>query len=480
MTFVESLIPIWPAVGLLLAGCGFLAVGLLAPNDRLPSATASGRWAGASLCVQLLIWGTWWYSSTEGHDNQLFLVDNLSRNGVHIAMLAGCMIAAIAIKLTPPRFASEFHCAFLFLVAGLVLLSGAADLTSLYLGLELVSIPTVLILSVSRRDDLGRESTLKYFALSAFSTAIFLMGASYLYGIAGTTSLAGIQTALASSPSTIARVAMALLLAGLAFRITAVPFHFYAPDVFSGSSFTAAAILSTLPKLAGFIAIIRLLGGDELNIGLAPTAELPLVVLALVTMTIGNCAALLQTSARRLLAYSSVAHSGYLLLGLAAILQQGGSVRPIMAYLSAYFVMTLGVFAGLDRVIVTGREDPRIEDLRGLATANRLVGASLTICLLSYIGVPLTAGFWAKVGIFEELVSASNGPMMAAAVVMAINAAVAAVYYLGLIISINSPAIDRNRTTAAGTSIISMAEFTCIACATLTLLWFLIPQWMST
>ncbi len=230
--FMQSLLPVLPAVGLFIAGCIFLLIGTLfeEPSEQAPDSNGSG-WAWASLAVLLLIWGSWWFSGSTAfnHQSSIFRSDNVSRNGAHLALFAGCLIVAITIHMTPRKFAFEFHSCLLFLLAGLVLTSAASDLTTVYLGLELVSIPTVLLLSISRRDDLGREATLKYFALGAFSSAIFLMGTAYLYGLAGTTSLEGIAAALSKSPSTMGQVALALVLAGLAFRVTAVPFHFYAP-----------------------------------------------------------------------------------------------------------------------------------------------------------------------------------------------------------------------------------------------------------
>jgi NADH-quinone oxidoreductase subunit N len=340
-----------------------------------------------------------------------------------------------------------------------------------------VSIPTVMLLSISRRDDKGREATLKYFALGAFASAIFLMGAAYLYGLAGTTSLTGIAVALTETPSTMGQVALALVLAGLAFRVTAVPFHFYAPDVFSGCSLSMAAVLSTLPKIAGFVAMIRFLGGTELNTGLATLALPTLLVLALITMTLGNCAALIQTGARRLLAYSSVAHSGYLMLGLAAVLLQGAAPTSVLSYLGAYVVMTIGVFAGI--TVIQSRSDGEIDvqDFTGVTHRNAWLGASMTVCLLSFIGIPLTAGFWAKFGIFQDLIIPNNNVMIIAAVIMAVNAVIAAIYYLSIIIRLNTVVEKGSQPTAHSVSV-SPALVTCIACAALSLVWFFFPKWM--
>jgi NADH-quinone oxidoreductase subunit N len=478
--FFSSLLPVLPAFGLLVAGCVFLLVGALSDASEATDGDETGSgWAWASLAVILLVWGSWWFSGSTAfnHSSSLFRSDAVSRNGAHLALFAGALIVAISIHMTPKKHAFEFHSGLLILLSGLIFASAAADLTSVYLSLELVSIPTVMLLSISRRDDKGREATLKYFALGAFASALFLMGASYLYGLAGTTSLSGIATALTETPSTMGQVALSLVLAGLAFRVTAVPFHFYAPDVFSGCSLSMAAILSTLPKIAGFVAMIRLLGGAELNPGLATLALPPLLVLALISMTLGNCAALIQTGARRLLAYSSVAHTGYLMLGLAAVLIQGTAPTSVLAYLGAYIVMTLGVFAGI--TAIQPRHDGEIEmqDFTGITRQNFWLGGSMTVCLLSYIGIPLTAGFWAKFGIFQDLIAPNNHVFIIAAIIMAVNAVIAAIYYLSIIIRINTLVEDDSQPAKSPTTA-SPALVTCIACAGLTLVWFFFPKWM--
>lgn len=478
--FFNSLLPVLPAFGLLVAGCVFLLVGALSeePDPNQADDTGSG-WAWASLAVILLVWGSWWFSGSTSFDHQssLFRSDTVSRNGAHLALFAGALIVAISIHMTPRKHAFEFHSGLLILLSGLIFAAAASDLTSIYLSLELVSIPTVMLLSISRRDDKGREATLKYFALGAFASAIFLMGASYLYGLAGTTSLSGIATALTESPSTMGQVALALVLAGLAFRVTAVPFHFYAPDVFSGCSLIMAAVLSTLPKIAGFVAMIRLLGGTELNAGLATLALPTLLVLALITMTLGNCAALIQTGARRLLAYSSVAHSGYLMLGLVAVLIQGTSPTSVLSYLGAYVVMTLGVFAGISAIQTRSDGEVDLQDFTGVTHKNAWLGASMTICLLSYIGIPLTAGFWAKFGIFQDLITPNNNVLIIAAIIMAVNAVIAAIYYLSLIIRLNT-LVESSAQPKEVSNSVSPALVTCIACAGLSLVWFFFPRWM--
>lgn len=476
---LTSLLPVAPAVGLIICGCAILIAWMFQPKSDDNADRSSNVWAWAGLAALLIVWGSWSFSGSTHLDKDatLFRSDVLSRGGTHLALLAGCLVAAITINRSPTSYGAEFYSCLLFLVSGLCFVSGATDLTTLYLGLEMVSIPTILLLAISRRDDAGMESTLKYFALSAFSSAIFLMGCSYLFGIAGSTKISAIVASVSAAPTIASYIAFALVLAGLAFRITAVPFHFYAPDVFLGCSLPVGGLLSTLPKIAGFVAIARLLGGPELQAGLVPTALNTIVILSLITMTYGNFAALAQTNCRRLLAYSSVAHSGYLLMGLAAALVQGSTTQSVIIYLSAYVVMTLGFFAGVTALHERTDENLELGDLEGVTQKNLLLGASLTICLLSLIGIPITAGFWGKLMILRDLIAPHNTMLLVGAIIMVINSAIGAVYYLSMLVRVNSGNVATDRESKS--SILDMpAAATCVICAATTILWFIVPKWM--
>jgi NADH-quinone oxidoreductase subunit N len=475
---LNSFLTVLPAVVLFGLACAYLLIGMFQDNSSPAGIQSINGWGVVSMVLLGGIWiGVVWFGlQPTGLTTKLFQSDAVALHGTYLTLLAGVLIAAFSITYTPRRYAYEFHACLLLLLAGSIFLAAAADLTTLYLAVEMVSLPTTLLLSISRRDNSGREATLKYFAMSAFASAVFLMGASYLFGLSGTTSLAGIAAALATNETTLANVAMALVLGGLAFRITAVPFHFYAPDVFTGSSLPVAAMIATVPKIAGFLAIVRLLGGAQLNPGFIETAGVLLIVLALTTMTAGNFMALAQTKWRRLLAYSSVAHSGYLLLGVAAALYRGGETTSILSYLSAYTVMTLGVFAALATLFSSSDSDPSLADLEGLHQRAPGLCIALTICLLSLIGVPLTAGFWAKFGIFQDAIRTARVELIVGAIVMALNAAVGAMYYLSLLFRIyRSPHVNTAST--------AIPKFTpsfalCVACAAITVLWFLAPNWM--
>ena len=361
------------------------------------------------------------------------------------------------------ELAAEFHACLLLITAGVCLTGAANELITLFLSLEIISIPTYILLYLPRGDARAQESAMKYFLLSIFSSALLLFGFSYLYGAAGTTNLAALSEALraagagglaAPGAAGLALTAVVLVTAGLGFRITAVPFHFYAPDVYEGTTASAAAILSFVPKVAGFAALFRVFGytlgllGSPAFVGqiLEGQGLKLLWILAAVTMTLGNVLALLQNNLKRLLAYSSVAHAGYMLVGLAAAPLLGVSapvagVEAVVFYLVAYAAMTIGVFAVLAYLNGGSRPVETVDDLAGLSVSRPGSALVMVLFLFSLIGMPLTAGFWAKFQIiFGALDVAPDAASSAGsqslvwfillAVITVINAAIGAWYYL--------------------------------------------------
>jgi NADH-quinone oxidoreductase subunit N len=293
---------------------------------------------------------------------------------------------------------------------------------------------------------MAQEATLKYFLLSIFSSAIVLFGMSYLYGATGTTNLMAIHQAFASGShlpnNSLVAVATVMLIAGLGFRLTAVPFHFYAPDVFQGAQPSAAAMLSVVPKVAGLVALLRLLvpavaGETAMHSWMmVPAATNVLWWLAVITMFTGNLMAFVQTDIRRLLAFSSVSHAGYMMVGLVVGMQASQKVNGIGAvlfYLVAYGVMTLGVFAVL---IAAARSNKRIEsldDLAGLSRTKPAFALVLSVFLFSLSGLPPTAGFLGKFNLFFAAWSQGSESSRLLACLLAVNAAIGAWYYLKMI-----------------------------------------------
>jgi NADH-quinone oxidoreductase subunit N len=368
----------------------------------------------------------------------------------------GLVFVMLAARWSEHAEASEFMGSLLMIVAGLMLVALANDLVLFFAALELVSIPTYVLLFLGRGSKLFESGT-KYFFLSVLSSALLLYGFSFLYGAAGSTSLREIQHTLAAAgpqaagTAAFARLALVLIFAGLGFRLTIVPFHFYAPDVYQGTTNPNAGLLAVVPKIAGLVALVRITlvampGTERLGWQLA-------LALAMVTMTLGNLVALWQGNVRRLLAYSSIAHAGYMLIGLAVGFAVAGGatdanhfdgVGASFFYLLVYAAATAGAFAALTYLSSAGRPLDTVEQLSGLAGSYPKTAAAMAVFMFSLTGVPPLAGFWGKLMLFTGAlgVDAKNSDVggsslwpwfLALAVVGALNAAISAAYYLRIV-----------------------------------------------
>jgi NADH-quinone oxidoreductase subunit N len=379
-------------------------------------------------------------------------VDSLASFTRILAIVSGIVLLLLSWDELPEKQSADHHACLLVLIAGLSMVGSANDLIALFLALELVSIPTYILLYLPRHDDASQEAALKYFLLSIFSSGVLLFGFSYLYGLVGSTNLSVIlDTLTANRPEspTIALIALVTIVCGLAFRLTAVPFHFYAPDVYQGTANVTAALLSFVPKLAGVIALIRLLGyvwpsehGAPL-VGTALSDQVPLIfwILAVLTMFLGNLLALRQEHVRRIMAYSSIANAGYMLVALSSapyLRHSSGpdGVEAVLYYLVAYGAMTVGVFAILAYLDSDERRIDTLDDLAGLSKEHPVLSILLAVFLFSLIGIPLTAGFTGKFLIlFGALALQDQQATLyrVLAVLMAINAAIAGWYYLRIV-----------------------------------------------
>ena len=340
----------------------------------------------------------------------------------------------------------EYHTFLLLSVAGTMLICNANDLAWLFLSIELASLPTYVMVAIGRGTRRNNESAVKYFFLGAMSSATFLYGFALMYGAAGTTSLVGMreifaEQAAGSGIPMFGLLGMVLAFVGLCFKITAVPMHFYAPDVYQGAPTPVAAFLAFIPKIGGFVAIILLCATvgwqghallDEAGVrvpmeGLPRPVHATLWIIAILTMILGNIGALLQTSIKRLLAYSSIAHSGYMLVGVIAGTAQG--IDAVMLYLVTYAIATVatfGVLCGLER---HGQEVETLDDLSGLWQRHKGMAAVLALAGFSMVGLPPLIGFWGKLELVIAGIAANEIPLV---VVLMATSAVSSYYYLQL------------------------------------------------
>ncbi len=393
------------------------------------------------------------------------------------ALGIGFLFALVASAAARRELASELLATLMLLVAGLMLVARANDIVFLFVSLELVSIPTYVLLYLGRRDRATSEAAVKYFFLSILSSGLLLYGLTMLYGIAGTTTISGLHGSIrdamlgGSSLLDLAPIALILIFAGFGFKITAVPFHFYAPDVYQGATNANAGLLAVAPKIAGIIALIRLVvvampSGSEVSDFAWPLA----IVLALLAMTLGNVCALWQQNIRRMMAYSSIAHAGYMLIGIAVALASSGSYGGISAtlfYLIVYAFASLGTFAALVSLSTEQHEVSSLEELAGLGKTRPFAAAAIAVCMFSLAGIPPLAGFWGKLALFSSSIRLALAPgtldpdkgsmsfwFILLAIGGALNAAIAAAYYLRVVATMyfQPSKIDikaRGRTTAS-------------------------------
>lgn len=433
-----------PEIILISTACILFLLASFLVNERGEAPTGLRRHWGRLSLVALLAALWLWFQSQPLPDATLgpFRLDDLTWFIRGLSIATGIILLLANWSHVADANAAEHHACLLLIVAGTSLVAASNDLILLFLALELVSISTYLILFLGRQDKRGLEATLKYFLLSIFSSAFVLFGLSYLYGATGTTNITAMAAALSdkqASISPILSVTAAALIAGLGFRIAAVPFHFYSPDVFQGAANGGAAMLAFVPKIVGFVALVRLLigsAGEDVAWAIGGRAESVLWVLAMLGMTVGNVFALVQTDLRRMLAYSSIAHAGYMLVGLAAAPAADTRVAGVPAllfYLVIYGWMTIGVFAILAAVRPQGDGETTTEDLKGLSRTRPLVALLMTVFLFSLIGLPPTAGFLGKLNLLLAAWSVGSPMSRMAAIFMAVNAAIAAWYYLRLV-----------------------------------------------
>lgn len=440
MRFADYLDALSPEITLIVVACSCLFVGM----SRSQHARALTGWLallGVALAALFAVTAED-YVTISG-----LAIGSLSQYVRVIVLLVGAVLLMVNWHQPDAREVGEYFCMVLLSMSGVMLAASSNDLILLFFALELVSVPTYVLVALSRTDVRAQEACGKYFFLGAMAAAMTAYGLTFLYGACGTTTMFGgadcVLAKLASGGLDQPYVVLGLLLTfgGLSFKIAAVPFHGYVADVYQGAAAPLAGVLAFLPKLGGFVGLIKLLSmtGWELTVEL----QWVIWIVAAATMTVGNVLALMQTNVKRMLAYSSVAHSGFMLIGLLVgpVAGEGpfyDGLSAMLFYIAVYGLMNLGAFAVLTYLSTEQGEVEEQDQLAGLSRREPLAALALAICMFSLMGLPPTAGFWGKCYVLSSAFSVGatsdfSGPMIWLAVIGVVNSAIAAAYYLRVV-----------------------------------------------
>jgi NADH-quinone oxidoreductase subunit N len=431
MNQLLDLRPVVPAAIVALTGVVVLLAQAFTPRgERAPSVALSlAGLLGALVSVLLL---------ASGPARGAVLAGALAADGLALFLQAVILVVAMLSVLLSPGYLQssgiergEHYALLLFSVVGMLGLVSSLELVSMFVALEIMSVALYGLAGFDRTRPESQESALKYFVTGSFASAFLLYGIALVYGVTGSTSLERVTRALGvAGPDALplAVLGTALLLVGFGFKVASVPFHMWTPDVYEGAPTTVTAFMSAGVKAAAFGALLRVF--DAGLVSLAGHWQPLVAALAIVTMLVGNFAALAQTSLKRLLAYSSIAHAGYLMSALVA--PPALAVEAILFYLVAYAAVNLGAFGAIAALARDGREPLSAADLAGLSERRPLLAAALSVFLVSLTGIPVTAGFVGKFYLFGAAVA---GGWVALALVGVLTSVVSAYYYLRIVVA---------------------------------------------
>ena len=467
----QSTMPIisWALIAPEIIVCATAVVVMLVDAFGRPSQ----RWITGGLSLAGLVGGAiatiWLWSSGQAAGeafNRMIVLDELRLGFTLVFILVSALTLLIATVWVQNEDlpAGEFHSLLLFATVGMMLMASGGDLVIIFLGLEILSIATYVLAGFRRTDVRSNESSLKYFILGSFSSAFLLYGIALTYGATsiqgspGTTNIAIIASRIneATYPGLLFAGA-AMMLVGFGFKIATAPFHVWTPDVYEGAPTPVTAFMAAGPKAAGFASFIRVFvfgfpfvvaaSNSPIGKNLHDAWVTILTILAMLTMTLGNVVAITQNNVKRMLAYSSIAHAGYALVGMVAAgatadpTQRNIAITAVLFYLLTYAVMNIGAFTVVQLIARNGDRRTAIEDYNGIGFESPVLAFSLSLFMLSLLGMPLTAGFIGKVMVFG---SAVNQHYYGLVVVGVLNTAISAYYYLRLIIVM----FFKERTTA--------------------------------
>jgi NADH-quinone oxidoreductase subunit N len=470
MFFAQSMMPIisWSLIAPEVIVCVAAVVVMLVDAFARPAQ----RWITGSIAlIGLLIAAVatifLWANGTESADafNGMIVLDELRLGFTLIFLLVAALTLLISTVWVHGEQlpAGEFHSLLLFATVGMMFMASGNDLVIIFLGLEILSIATYVMAGFRRTDVRSNESSLKYFILGSFSSAFLLYGIALIYGatsiaepgpagslsriVAGTTNIPEIASRIGQAQyPALLFAGVAMMLVGFGFKIATAPFHIWTPDVYEGAPTPVTAFMAAGPKAAGFASFIRVFvfglpfvvsassaGSGNIHQAWVTT----LMVMAILTMTLGNVVAIVQNNVKRLLAYSSIAHAGYALVGFVAagaaadLAQRNTAITAVVFYLLTYAVMNIGAFAVVQLIARSGDRRTAIEDYRGIGFESPVLAFSLSLFLLSLLGMPLTAGFMGKILVFGAAIEQKYYGLV---IVGVLNTAVSAYYYLRLII----------------------------------------------
>ena len=359
--------------------------------------------------------------------SQTWLDDNYARIFKSIFLLGTGLSILLYIRYAEQEGLPEAEYYFLMLCAtvGMMAMAGANDLITIFLAIELLSICLYILAGIAKTKAVSIEASMKYFILGSFATGFLLYGMAFVYGITGTTNLNDIKSAIDTVDSNrpLLLIGMVLLLTGFGFKIAAVPFHMWTPDVYEGAPAPVTAFMSIGPKAAALAALIRVLVVAFSSLHINWT--MLLWIISVLTMTLGNIIALKQESVKRMLGYSSIAHVGYVLIGFVAVTENG--VSAIIFYLAAYAFMNIGAFTVVILVARRGETRTRYQDYAGLFKAHPWLAVTMTLFMISLAGIPPTAGFMGKFYLFYAAVQAD---FVVLALIGAVNSVISVYYYL--------------------------------------------------
>jgi NADH-quinone oxidoreductase subunit N len=354
----------------------------------------------------------------------MFLLDGYSNFFKLIFYINLVFTISISLKYMSVEKASfgEYYALLFFATAGMMIISSSLDLIVLYLGIELMSLSTYILVGIIRHDSRSNEAAIKYFLLGGFASAFLLFGISLVYGLTGTTEILAISDFIYDNSlagNRMLLLSMVLIVVAFGFKIAAAPFHMWAPDAYEGAPTSITAFMSVGPKAAGFAALGRVLVWAFSDLQVEWSAVL--IPFALLSMCVGNIAAIAQTNIKRMLAYSSIAHAGYALLGVIA--GTGTGILSMMNYLFIYAFMNIGAFSVVIMLRSEGFQGENLSDYEGLAKSHPLASALMLVFMFSLTGIPPTAGFIAKFNVFMEAIQAGYVPLVIFAVIFSVASA---------------------------------------------------------